>query len=248
MSLSTGQKPPHPTSSNTDSESGSRNSDSDKESSSRDTAKVSLDLPISPSEDIKSYGELQLASVFHILSSIPKSMILCPMSFRENAPISLPLTSVMLQAIHQTWELPALAPTSSKQLHHMYLVQESSAAFLYSNPKPNSLVVSSFIRSKKHSSPLDKDSKRIDSFGHQFYFMAFLAVKGCNYLACMAHFIYNVLEDFNDIIPRLMMFGNRPCNFKLMVFLLLDSRLQLQNMLESSSKTFSSADALRRLV
>lgn len=37
---------------------GSHSSDSDGDSTFKDVAKVSLDLPISPLEDVKSYGEL----------------------------------------------------------------------------------------------------------------------------------------------------------------------------------------------
>lgn len=63
--------------------------------------------------------------------------------------VSLPMTVVLLQAVQQTWEHSSSAPTSSKRLGHMYRVQESSAAFLYTHSKSNSLVVSSSSKGKK---------------------------------------------------------------------------------------------------
>lgn len=49
---------PPPSGSNADLDSGSHDSDSDDESSTKDAVKVSLDLPIFPSKDVKSYGDL----------------------------------------------------------------------------------------------------------------------------------------------------------------------------------------------
>lgn len=91
---------------------------------------------------------------------------------------------------------------SSKKMDHMYRVQESSAVFLYTHPKPNSMVVASSTKSS-HTALSDKDSRRIDAYGKRFYATGSLGIKALDYLACMARFVYAVLDDFSAVIPHL---------------------------------------------
>lgn len=95
--------------------------------------------------------------------------------------VALPMTSVLLQAVRDTWEHPASPPTSTKLLDHMYRIQESTARFLYTHPKPNSLVVSSSTKGRRHQSyPPDKNGKWMDIFSCRIYSTNALAIKGCN--------------------------------------------------------------------
>lgn len=64
-------------------------------------------------------------------------------------------------------------------------------------------MVSWSVKGQKQTSLPDRDGKQIDSFGHRFYSMRSLSIKGCNYLACMARFVYSILEDFSDILSHL---------------------------------------------
>lgn len=90
-------------------------------------------------------------------------------------PISLLLSSVLHQFIQVAWKNPASALTSNKKLEHMYRVQESLAAFLYTYPRSNSLIVSSAARGRRHhSTPQDREGKKIDSYGRRFYSMGAL--------------------------------------------------------------------------
>lgn len=155
---------------------------------------------------------------------------------------------MFLQTIHQTWEKPSSAPASSKRLDHMYRVQEQSAAFLFSHPKPNSLVVSSSVQSKHRSSPPDADGKTIDSYGRRLYTTGALGIKACNYMACMARFLYAVLEDFSAFIPHLPE-SLRPKALHLQTDGLAAACQQVntsKHIVESSAKTLVSAVALRR--
>lgn len=89
-----------------------------------------------------------------------------------------------------------------KCLDHMYWIQESSAAFLFSHPKPNSVVVSSSAKSKKHQSMSpDWEGRRQNSFGHQFYSLHSLGIKASNYLAYMVCYLYAMLDNFSEVIP-----------------------------------------------
>lgn len=121
-----------------------------------------------------------------------------------SAPISLPLSSVLLQSIRATWTNPASAPTSTKCLDHMYRVQESSASFLYTHPKPNSLIVSSASKGKRHqTTPQDREGRKVDSYGRRFYSTGALGIKVANYLACISRFVFGIFEDFSQVLPLL---------------------------------------------
>lgn len=144
-------------------------SESEDEGGDSPDPEVSRNLPISPSEDVKTYGSLIKTIAARLGLSIaephtPVADAIFDIVLKEaSAPVFLPLASVFLQTIQQTWEKPSSAPASSKRVNHMYQVQEQSATFLYSHPKPNSLVVSSSVKGKHCSSPPDTDGKTIDS-------------------------------------------------------------------------------------
>lgn len=124
---------------------------------------------------------------------------------RDISPsVSLPLSSILLQSIQTIWVHPASAPTSTKRLDQMYHIQQSSVQFLYSHPKPNSHIILSSAKGRtSHTSPQDKDGKRIDIFGRRFYSTGALAVKTSNYLACISRFFFGILEDFSALLPLL---------------------------------------------
>lgn len=86
----------------------------------------------------------------------------------------------------------------------MYRIQESTATFLYSHPKPNSLIISPSTRGRSsHSAPSDKDNRRIDNFGKRFYSTGALGIKTSNYLACISRYLFGILEGFSTILPFL---------------------------------------------
>lgn len=121
-----------------------------------------------------------------------------------SAAVALPMTLVLLQAVRNSWEHPALGPTSTKHLDHMYRIQEATARFLYTHLKPKLLVVSSSMKVHRHQSyPPDKDGKRMDIFGRHIYSTNALAINSCNYLACMACNTYSLMEDLSFAIPLL---------------------------------------------
>lgn len=126
-----------------DSSSPSSASDSEEDPSAAPNPKVSQSLPIFPSEDVKSYEALvkKITARLGLPLSKPKAHErhdqkrhfisgLTPYDWRSssNGPTNL--------------GHPSQASTFSKRLDHKYRVQEASASFLYTHPKPNSLVVS----------------------------------------------------------------------------------------------------------
>lgn len=69
----------------------------------------------------------------------------------------------------------------------MYSVQQESAEFLFAHLKPNSVVVNSPSKLIKwHSTPNDREGKKIDALGFKFYSTGALdispdALNGSNY-------------------------------------------------------------------
>lgn len=154
---------------------------------------------------MKTYGALikKIASWFCLPLSESKNTIFYIVLQDTLSPVSLPMVTFFLQTIHQTWQHLSSAPTSLKRLDHMYRVQKSSAAFLYTHPKPDSIVVTTSLKCKHHSSPPDRDGKTVDTYSRRFYATGALGIKACNYLACMARFLYAIFKDFSAVIPHL---------------------------------------------
>lgn len=130
----------------------------------------------------------------------------------------------------------------------MYRVQESSATFLYTHPKPNSMVVASSTKTRRHLTPPDKDSKKVDTYGKRFYATSSLGIKASNYLACMARFVYVILDDLTPFLQRLPE-DLRAQALQLQSDGLAAIRQQLnttKHILEALARTLSSSVAMRR--
>lgn len=170
-------------------------------------------------------------------------------SIQASLAMMLPITSVLLQSICHSWEHPASAPTSTKCLNHMYHVQESSAKFLYTHLRPNSLIMSSSTKGKRHQSyHPDKDGNRIDVFGRRVYSTSALAIKGWNCLACMTQFIDGKLDEFSGVLPLLP--DEARCRaLPIQLDGLVAAKQQIspaKHILESSARTLSLAVAIHR--
>lgn len=129
-------------------------SESEDDAPPQDFSEVSDDLPISSYEDVKSLRELirkvatALCFPYSELKKYVEDIVFDVVQHDVFAPVSLPLSSVRLQSIQNTWHHSSSALTLTKKLDHMYWVQEASAAFLYTHPKPNLLIVSSSSKGK----------------------------------------------------------------------------------------------------
>lgn len=141
-------------------------SDSEQENASPEQEKIFEELPISPSEEVTKYTDLirkvAVALGFSALEQQPHlSDVVFEVLHRDiSTLVSLPLSTVLLQSLKATWVHPASAPTSTKKLDNMYNIQETSASFLYTHPKPNSLIISSSSRERRSQSTLlEKDNR-----------------------------------------------------------------------------------------
>lgn len=133
---------------------------------------------------------------------------------------AIPMSRVMLQSAKACWDKPVLVPISNKKLDHMYRAQEESAEFLFRHLQPNSVVVSSSSKSRRHySTSSDREGKKLDSYGHRLYSTGALGIKSHNYIAFVSCFVHSVFEDLAPILQKVRMnLKRKPCNSALTVW------------------------------
>lgn len=104
------------------------------------------------------------------------------------------------------WQTPATIPPTCKRVDRKY-VSSKGSEFLFSHPAPNSLVVEAASRrSKQHfwSTSSDKESRRLDLFGHNVYFstLQFWVANYATLLPKYDHKNYGKFMEFTNDIPR----------------------------------------------
>lgn len=119
---------------------------------------VSEDLPVSPSDDFRSYTNIvwKMTARLGISTAQPSpevdDVIFEVVHVNLSSTVAIPLSKMMLQSFRSIWGKPVSVPISSKKLDHLYRTQEASAEFLFKHPQPNSVVVSSASKSRRHHS------------------------------------------------------------------------------------------------
>lgn len=86
----------------------------------------------------------------------------------------------------------------------MYWVQHEGAEFLFVHSKTNSVVESSASKSRKHhSTPNDRERKKIDVAGQKFYSTGALGIKTVSYIMCVSHYSYALWEQLSNVMKSL---------------------------------------------
>lgn len=128
-------------------------------------------------------------------------------------------------------------------------MQEGSTPFLFHHPAPNSLVFSASSKGRRqHLIPPGKEGKKLDAFGRCLYSASLLGIKSCNYIACMARFIYALFEDMALYLNNLPL-DQRDHVLHLSADGLVTAKQEItyvKHTLESAVKTLIMAVALRR--
>lgn len=114
------------------------------------------------------------------------------------------MSTILLQTAKSSWPKPASTPVSFRWQDHMYKVQEPEASFLFSYPKPNSMVVSALSKSRKtHSTTSDKERKKQDMFGRHFYKVGTLGFCSTTYSAFMGRYQCYLWDQLTHIFGSL---------------------------------------------
>ncbi|EMP24741.1 hypothetical protein UY3_18195 [Chelonia mydas] len=105
------------------------------------------------------------------------------------------------------WQTPATITPTSKRLDSKYFVPSKGSEFLFTHPSPNSLVVNVANQKNEsqhfHSTPSDKDNKRLDSFDRKVYSSSTLQFKVVNYAVLLAKYDHKnyakVMQFIDDV-------------------------------------------------
>lgn len=116
-------------------------------------------------------------------------------------------------------------------------------------PNPNLMVISSASKIRhQHSIPSDKEGKKIDGVGRNFYSTGALGIKATSYMACMARYSYALWEQLSDVLDLLFPEQTTKCKFLWKEGMLLGKQLLTltKHVLDLFAKTVTSAVSLRR--
>lgn len=219
------------------------------------TDKVSENLPVSPNEEFHTYADLirKVALRLGIPTSQPsppvEDVIFEVLQAKSSSVLALPISRVLLDSVKASWTKPASIPVSNKKLDHLYRIQEASAEFLFTHLKPNSVVVSSSSRSRRqHSTPPDREGKKMDAYGRRLYSIGALGIKSCDYEVYIARCIHSVFEDLS-LLLQLIPEDSRQRAVLLCSKGLLAAKQSIaiaRHTLEMSAKTLTTAVAIQR--
>ncbi|KAF7239811.1 Lamina-associated polypeptide 2, isoform alpha [Varanus komodoensis] len=123
----------------------------------------------------------------------------------RSTSIAFPFIMTLRQAMTQPWDLPANPQPTSRKYESMYRVREEDIPFLLRHPKPNSVVVESSRgrEARGHTSPRDKEGRKVDSLARQVYAASGLGLRISNYEATLARYQYFLMQRLDAIIDTL---------------------------------------------
>ncbi|KAF7243259.1 Transposon Ty3-I Gag-Pol polyprotein [Varanus komodoensis] len=162
--------------------------ESEADSTSLD-AVVSSQGPGSPEEPYISFNDLMARLVrsldieAHQQPGLSTDRLYDVVRGERSTSIALPFITTLRQAMTQPWDLPANPQPASRKYESMYRVREEDIPFLFRHPKPNSVVVESSQgrEARGHTSPRDKEGRKVDSLACRVYAASGLGLRISNY-------------------------------------------------------------------
>ncbi|XP_053114884.1 proteoglycan 4-like [Hemicordylus capensis] len=172
-------------------------------------------LSRSPTEELKAYHSLirEMAEALGLDLQLPETESADPvynMMFQSKSshPVSLPMIPAIAKAAKSAWDSIQSANPTSKRIENLYRILDEENTYLLRHPDPNSMVVdcaSTSKGSRRHTTPADKEGRKIDVLGRRLYATSSLAIRIANYAACMARYTHllwdNLLHDSTSMSP-----------------------------------------------
>lgn len=127
--------------------------------------------------------------------------------------------------------------------------QQEGVEFLFAHPKPNSVVVSLASKYRRqHSTPSDKEGKKIDTVCRKFYLTGALGIKATSYMACMARYSYALWDQLAEVVDMLPDDKRTKCRFLQREGMLLGKQLltSAKHLIDLFAKTVTSTVSFRR--
>ncbi|XP_042312515.1 uncharacterized protein LOC121924966 [Sceloporus undulatus] len=166
----------------------------------------------SPMDDVRAFADriIRMADALKLEVAHTEDVALDPVERRIHgsapAPPALAYFPPLEKIAKRSWDSPATIPSTSRKIKNLYRVTPSAPSWLSHHPKLNSAIVegaqSTFVP-KTSSSPVDKDSKKLDGLANKFYASAALDLKIANYAACMGAYVQFLVEKMDPTIADL---------------------------------------------
>ncbi|XP_042307893.1 uncharacterized protein LOC121922469 [Sceloporus undulatus] len=163
-------------------------------------------------DDVRSFADrvIRMADALKLEVAHPEDDALDPVERRIHgsapAPPALAYLPSLEKIAKRSWDAPATIPSTSRRIENLYRVTPSAPSWLSNHPKLNSAIVEgaqSTFAPKSSSSPIDKDSKKLDGLAKKFYASAALDLKVANYAACMGAYVQYLVEKMDPTIADL---------------------------------------------
>ncbi|XP_042306128.1 uncharacterized protein LOC121921720 [Sceloporus undulatus] len=166
----------------------------------------------SPTDDVRAFADrvIRMADALKLEVAHPEDDALDPVERRIHgsapAPPALAYLPSLEKIVKRSWDAPATILSTSRRIENLYRVTPSAPSWLSNHPKLNSAIVEgaqSTFAPKASSSPVDKDSKKLDALTKKFYASAALDLKIANYVACMGAYVQSLVEKMDPTIADL---------------------------------------------
>ncbi|XP_042329094.1 uncharacterized protein LOC121933435 [Sceloporus undulatus] len=166
----------------------------------------------SPTDDVRAFADrvIQMADTLKLEVAHPEDDALDPVERRIHSSAPAPPALAYLPSLEKiakrSWDAPATIPSTSRRIENLYRVTPSTPSWLSNHPKLNSAIVEgaqSTFAPKASSSPVDKDSKKLDALAKKFYASAALDLKIANYAACMGAYVQSLVKKMDPTIADL---------------------------------------------
>lgn len=155
--------------------------------------------------------------------------------------IALPIPRVLLEQMKDPRAKPA--PVSSHYFNQMHQVQQEGMEFLFTHPKLNLVVMNLVLKSRRHhSTPNNKEGKKIAAVGRKFYSLGALGIKVMSYIACMSS--YALLDQFSEVMDSVPAIRRQNASFsrrRVCMFLGKQLLISAKHVLDLFTKTGTSA-------
>ncbi|EMP38512.1 hypothetical protein UY3_04297 [Chelonia mydas] len=138
---------------------------------------VVMPPPPTVNDDFRLFQELmkQVADSLQIpLEEVGESQhtLLDILQWSPSSQVALPINKALLDPAKSIWQTPTMIPSIYKWADEKYYILAKDSEFLFTYPKPNSLVVEAMNEHGRHhvkATSYHMDQKRLDLFSRRTY-------------------------------------------------------------------------------
>lgn len=129
---------------------------------------------------------------FNVLEPQPSNPIMKVLYTPVSGPVAFPWLQGIQDVALTIWAKAASRTASSRKLENLYRIREEGCDFLFRHPQANSRVSEVFPakgRAGNHSSPLNKEGRRLDLLGRKIHSSGAMGLRVANFIMVMGHIL-----------------------------------------------------------